>query len=113
MKQTAILFLIFAVSASSIALVPSTNANTMAGKPASKETGSVSHHIEAVVKKVSPAASKVTLAHGPVKSLNWPAMTMSFSVSDKALFNKLAVEKKVNVEFVQKGGDYVVTAVNK
>ena len=31
------------------------------------------------VKSVDLAARTVTLAHGPVKSLNWPAMTMCFT----------------------------------
>jgi Cu/Ag efflux protein CusF len=38
-------------------------------------------------------------------------MTMSFAVKDKALLNKLAVDKKVEVEFVQQGKDYVITGV--
>jgi Cu/Ag efflux protein CusF len=36
---------------------------------------------------------------------------MSFAVKDKALFDKLAVGKKVNVELMKDGADYVVTAV--
>jgi Cu(I)/Ag(I) efflux system protein CusF len=67
--------------------------------------------MNAVVKAVDRAGGKVTLAHEPVKSLNWPAMTMKFSVKDKALFDKLAVGKKVEIEFVQQGSDYVVTGV--
>lgn len=63
------------------------------------------------MKAVDPAAGTVTLAHGPVKSLNWPLMTMGFAVNDKALFDKLSVGKKVDAEFVQQGGKYVITAV--
>lgn len=63
------------------------------------------------VKKVDPAKGTVTLAHGPIKSLNWTAMTMGFAVKDKALFDKLATDKKVEFEFVQQGKDYVITAV--
>lgn len=70
-----------------------------------------SHAATGIVKAVDPAKGTVTLAHEPVKSLNWPAMTMSFAVKDKKLFDKLAVDKTVNVEFVQQGGRYVVTAV--
>jgi Cu(I)/Ag(I) efflux system protein CusF len=55
---------------------------------------------------------KVTLAHEAVDSLKWPAMTMAFSVKDKNLFDKLTTGKKVNVEFVKQGPEYVVTAVN-
>jgi Cu(I)/Ag(I) efflux system protein CusF len=69
------------------------------------------HKTAGVVKAVDPSKGTVTLAHEPVKSLNWPAMTMSFAVKDKMLFDKLAVGKKVNVELQQDGADYVVTAV--
>ena len=38
-------------------------------------------------------------------------MSMSFSVKDKALLDKPAVGKKVDVEFTQHGSDYVITSV--
>ena len=70
-----------------------------------------SHKGTAVVKKVDPAGSRVTLAHDPIRSMDWPAMTMTFMVKDKALLDKLAVNKKIEFEFVQQGSDYVITAV--
>jgi Cu(I)/Ag(I) efflux system protein CusF len=76
----------------------------VAGTPAA-------HKATGVVKKVDPKAGSVTLAHDPVKSLNWPAMTMGFQVKDKMLLDKLAVGKKIEFEFVQQGKDYVITLV--
>ena len=64
-----------------------------------------------VVKKIDAAKGSVMLAHGPVPELKWPAMTMSFTVKDKALLDKLAVDKKIDFEFVEQGKGYVVTAV--
>jgi len=46
------------------------------------------------MKEADPAAGSVTLEHGPVKSLNWPAMTMRFMVKDRALLEKLTLDKK-------------------
>lgn len=69
------------------------------------------HQATATVKAVDSSKGTVTLAHDPVKSLNWPAMTMGFSVKDKMLFDKMTVGKKVNVELVQEGSQYVVTDV--
>jgi Cu(I)/Ag(I) efflux system protein CusF len=77
-------------------------------KEASK--GSV-HKATGVVTKVDPKSGKVTIKHGPVQSMKWPAMTMAFTVKDKALLEKLRKDKKVDFEFVQQGNDYVVTAV--
>lgn len=78
---------------------------------ANKGAKAARHEAVGTVKSVDPAAGTVTLAHGPVKSLNWPAMTMGFAVKDKALFDKLSVGKKVDVEIVQQDGNYVITAV--
>jgi Cu(I)/Ag(I) efflux system protein CusF len=69
------------------------------------------HRTSAVVKAVDPGKGTVTLAHQAVESLKWPAMTMVFSVKDKALLGKLAVGKKVDVEFAQQGSEHVITAV--
>lgn len=83
----------------------------MSDDKAKGSADSTVHTASAVVKAVDPANGKVTLAHGPVKSLQWPAMTMGFSVNDKALFDKLPVGKKVDVEFSKKGSAYTVSAV--
>ena len=75
------------------------------------DTGAKAYQASGVVKKADAAKGTVTLAHGPVKDLNWPAMTMAFKVKDKALLSRLAVDKKVAFSFVQEGKDYVITAV--
>lgn len=77
------------------------------GSAASQAT----HSATGVVKKVDAAKSSVTLAHDPIRSLNWPAMTMGFTVKEKALLNKLQPGTKIEFEFVQQGKDYVITAV--
>jgi len=81
-----------------------------AAKPASAAP-QTSHLATGVVKKVDAQAGVVTLAHGPVKTMNWPAMTMGFQVKDKMLLDKLTVGKKVDFEFVQGSKGYVVTAI--
>ena len=62
------------------------------------------------VKNVDPAAGTVTLQHGPIKNLDWPSMTMTFAVKDKAVLGKLSAGKKVEFEFVKEGTGYVVTS---
>jgi Cu(I)/Ag(I) efflux system protein CusF len=54
----------------------------------------------------------VTLDHGPVESLKWPAMSMTFSVHDKTLFDSMSVGKKVNVDFIKDGTNYVITSAH-
>lgn len=82
----------------------------MKGMDMSKgEKSQGTHKATGVVKKADPKAGTVTLDHEPVKSMNWPAMTMTFQVKDKALLDKLGANKKVEVEFEQRGKDYVIT----
>ena len=83
----------------------------MKGMDAKDHSKSMTHEADAVVKAFDASKGKVTLAHGPVKSLGWPAMTMSFGVKDKALFDKLTVGAKVHVGLTKEGDDYVVTSV--
>jgi Cu(I)/Ag(I) efflux system protein CusF len=75
------------------------------------DKGQASHKATGVVKSTDRNKGTVTLAHDPVPSLKWPAMTMSFAVKDKAMLDKLPANKKVDFEFVQQGKDYVITAV--
>jgi Cu(I)/Ag(I) efflux system periplasmic protein CusF len=70
-----------------------------------------SHKGTGKVTKVDPAKNSVTIAHEPVSTMNWSAMTMTFKVKDKALLQKVKQGEKVDFEFVQQGKDYVVTAV--
>jgi len=86
----------------------------MAGMEMSKPptaTAQVTHSAVGVVKQVDDAAGKVTISHGAIPTLSWPAMTMTFAVKDKSLFNKLAVGKTVAFELTREGSDYVVTSV--
>lgn len=78
---------------------------------AAKAKGPESYETAGVVKKVDMTHGRVTLAHGAVKDLGWPAMTMTFGVKDKTLLDKVAVGSKVHVEFKKEGEDYFVTSV--
>jgi len=73
--------------------------------------GQTVHMAKGKVIKLDAAAGVVTLAHDPVKSLNWPAMTMGFQVKDKMLLDKLTVGKTVDFEFTQAAKGYVITSV--
>ena len=83
----------------------------MGQKTNGKAAKDATHEAAAVVKNVDAASGKVTLAHEPIKSLNWPAMTMAFAVKDKTLLEKLAVGNQIHVEFNKQGSDYVLTKV--
>lgn len=69
------------------------------------------HEANGKVTKVDTSARVATLAHGPVKSLNWPAMVMGFKVKDKMAMDKLTVGKTVDFEFAQADKGYVIFKV--
>ena len=86
------------------------NCKSMMGKDADQKSQGKSHQGVGVVKKIDPAGGTVTIAHGSIKTLKWPAMTMTFVVQDRMLLDKFAVDKKVEFEFVQRGSEYVITS---
>jgi Cu/Ag efflux protein CusF len=69
-----------------------------AAQPAAQGTG--------VVRAIDAGARSVTIAHDPIKALNWGAMTMPFKVADAGLLKGVAVGDKV--AFGLKG-DQIVT----
>ncbi len=81
----------------------------MKNMPTGDQSKAKTHQATGVVKNLDVAKGTVTFAHDPVKSLNWPAMSMTFGVKDKAMLDKLTVGKKFDFEFVQQGSGYVVT----
>ncbi len=111
------LIVLSAALALSIAMIPLSRAQGMGGMDMKgmdmgkdKKSEGKTHKGVGTVKKVDPAVGKVTIAHGPIPTMKWPAMSMTFTVKDKALLGKLAPEKKVEFEFVQQGSDYVITS---
>ena len=75
-----------------------------------KPAGQLAHG-EGVIKALDAKASMVTLSHGPVQELNWPAMTMAFKLAKPELAKGLAVGKKVKFEFQSQGMSAVITSI--
>ena len=67
------------------------------------------HKGSGTVQKVDPRNGTVTIAHGPVQTMNWPAMTMTFKVQDKTVLDRAKQGEKVEFRFVQSGKDYTIT----
>ncbi|HDS1139258.1 TPA: copper-binding protein [Stenotrophomonas maltophilia] len=62
------------------------------------------------VESVDAAAGKITIAHGPVEALTWPAMTMAFKASPEQLASAKPGQK-VEFEFESKGADNTMTRI--
>ncbi len=85
----------------------------MKGAESGKKAKDKIHKGAGSVTQVDPASGKVTIAHGPVKTMNWAPMTMTFDVKNKALLETLQPGAKVEFSFVQSGKDYVITKIKK
>ncbi len=66
------------------------------------------------VKKIDEAASKITLKHGPAKSLGMDEpMTMVYRVKDPAMLKAVKVGDKVQFEAEEAASGYTVTKLQK
>jgi Cu(I)/Ag(I) efflux system membrane fusion protein len=86
-------------------------------KPAASAAGTVpgagaapaTHRGQGTVEAVDRAHASVTLAHGPIPSLKWPAMSMDFKVKDAALLRTLKPGQKIEFETVAGApGEYLI-----
>jgi len=88
------------------------------GAEASAPTGSpsappvIGHKADGSIDGIDPKAGTVSLSHGPIASLKWPAMTMEFKVAHGGLLQGLKPGQAVAFEFVERQpGEYVVTSI--
>ena len=72
---------------------------------------SASELAEGEVRKVDKDNKKVTIKHGPLKSLDMPGMTMVFGVKDDALLDKVETGAKVRFQAEKIDGKIVVTQI--
>jgi Cu(I)/Ag(I) efflux system periplasmic protein CusF len=62
-----------------------------------------------VVNAVDPGQHKITLSHGAIKSLGWPAMTMEFAVDRAVDLSAIKAGSKVSFTLVRgAGGAWVI-----
>jgi len=70
--------------------------------------------INGEVKKIDESSAKITLKHGPAKSLGMDeGMTMVYRVKDPAMLKQVKVGDKVRFEAEEASGGYTVTKLQK
>ena len=74
-----------------------------AGHAAPAAAGSVEG--TGVVKKIDAKSGSVTIAHDPIKALNWPAMTMPFKMADAKLLDGLQPGQTIMAMFTVNEGE--------
>jgi Cu(I)/Ag(I) efflux system membrane fusion protein len=81
-----------------------------ASAPASA-SASATHSAEGTIESID--AQAVTLSHGPVPALRWPAMTMAFTKPGPDAFPDVKPGDTVRFEFRKKGDDYELVTVQR
>jgi len=72
------------------------------------------HQAHGTVEELDAKAATLSIAHGPVASLKWPAMTMEFTAANATLLQDLKPGAMVDFEFVERApGEWVITRIGK
>jgi Cu(I)/Ag(I) efflux system membrane fusion protein len=71
------------------------------------------HNGEGTIEAMDWAHATVTIAHGPIVSLKWPAMTMDFRAEDPASLRTLKPGQKIVFDIIEKSaGEYVLVRIH-
>ncbi|PKO59505.1 MAG: efflux RND transporter periplasmic adaptor subunit [Betaproteobacteria bacterium HGW-Betaproteobacteria-18] len=89
---------------------PEAQASSPAATNAAVNKGA-GHQAVGTVEEIDSKSGTVSVAHGPVASLKWPAMTMEFKAANASLLKDLQPGTKVAFEFVERApGEWVITS---
>lgn len=69
------------------------------------------HRGQGTVNGIDAKTGKVSLSHGPIESLNWPAMTMGFPVKDAAMLEGIQPGMKVDFELEKTESGYRIVKI--
>ena len=86
-------------------------ATAMADKGHGKHQADAAGMIDGEIRKVDMDTKKVTIKHGPMPSLDMPAMTMVFHVKDPAMLDKVKAGDKVKFQAEKLSGAFTVTGI--
>ena len=73
------------------------------------QAGATEEFADGEIRKIDKDARKLTIRHGPLKSLDMPGMTMVFGVRDETVLDRVKVGEKVRFQVEKVDGKFVVT----
>lgn len=80
--------------------------------PASAQPPATTASATGVVEAVNPEAGTITIAHGPVDVLKWPAMTMTFAAPNADL-TSIRQGDRIAFEFTATGMHGTITRIRR
>lgn len=87
-------------------------ADNMQGMSAPSATAAKHGKSIGVIKAIDPAANTLTIQHGPIPDVGWPAMTMTFKAKPPTLLKGLRVGEAISFDCTVRGMAAEVTAVH-
>ncbi|TAH44714.1 MAG: efflux RND transporter periplasmic adaptor subunit [Betaproteobacteria bacterium] len=109
-------FLIDSESQLKASLSNLTEAEPHAGKAAQGHdpVAAATYRGEGTIDAIDLAANSVTISHGEIPALNWPAMTMDFTLAAPGLAKGIVAGLPARFEFEQRGeGEFVITRIER
>ena len=86
-------------------------ADDMAGMAMSSAPAPKHGQGKGVVRAIDAKAGTLTIQHGPIPAVGWPAMTMTFKATPAALLKGLKVGETIGFDTTVRGMSAEVTAV--
>jgi Cu(I)/Ag(I) efflux system protein CusF len=111
MKITITTILLSVLFTGTQALADDMGGMKMDGQSTMSADSSQSAKAVGIIKALDPVKGTVTLKHGPIPSIKWPAMTMAFKISPEQAA-PLKVGEQVEFEFVTSGMDATITKIS-
>lgn len=93
------------------AAAPAQTANEHAGHHPAAAQAAPADLADGEIRKIDKAAGKLTIKHGPIKSLDMPSMTMVYQVKDKTMLDTVRVGDKVRFRAESENGKYLVAHI--
>jgi Cu(I)/Ag(I) efflux system membrane fusion protein len=88
------------------------NAQKAESRSPAAKISHIKHRGEGTIKAIDFTQNKITLAHDPIASLQWPAMTMDFSFLETTLLQSLRPGQKVVFEIIEESaGEFVIVHI--
>jgi Cu(I)/Ag(I) efflux system protein CusF len=97
---------VLTLGAASAALADDMAGMAMSGAPAAKHGQG-----KGVIKAIDANARTLTIQHGPIPAVGWPAMTMTFKAKPAKLLAGLKVGETIGFDTTVRGMAAAVTAV--
>jgi Cu(I)/Ag(I) efflux system protein CusF len=75
------------------------------------QAGMVTADATGVVQAVDSKAGTVTIHHGPIAALRWPAMVMTFKATPPSILQGIRAGQTVNFQVLRSGNATTVTSI--